>query len=284
VQQPSSKQTPIALFAGKGELPRILINAFKSENRPFLILAFKGQTEENLVKDHPHIWLYFGEAGKALRYMQENHIQDIVMAGTITRPAMSEVRPDWEGVKWLTKIGSKALGDDNLLKLLIHMIEERGYRIVGPDDILADLLAPEGLFTSHEPDEQAWQDIGRGIDVLTALGPADVGQAVVIQEGLVLGVEAIEGTDALIERAGALQRQGLGGILVKTAKRQQEKRVDLPVIGVETVRQAAKAGLRGIAIEAGRTLILNRGDLLKLAEEKSLFILSLPSSQCHRFL
>ncbi len=151
MQQPSSKQTPIALFAGKGELPRILINAFKSENRPFLILAFKGQTEENLVKDHPHIWLYFGEAGKALRYMQENHIQDIVMAGTITRPAMSEVRPDWEGVKWLTKIGSKALGDDNLLKLLIHMIEERGYRIVGPDDILADLLAPEGLFTSHEP-------------------------------------------------------------------------------------------------------------------------------------
>lgn len=247
-------------------------------------MAFRGQTEEKLVENIPHIWLYFGEVGKAIRYMEENHIRDIVMAGAISRPTMSEIRPDWEGIKWLAKIGPSALGDDNLLRLVIQMIEERGYQVVGPDQILADLLAPEGLLTPLELDDQAWRDIGRGVEVLSALSPADVGQAVVVQEGLVLGIEAIEGTDALIERAGALQRSGLGGILIKIAKRQQEQRVDLPVIGEETVRKAAKAGLRGIAIEADRTLILNREEMLKLANEKSLFVLGLASARCHASL
>ena len=111
-----------------------------------------------------------------------------------------------------------------------------------------------------------------------------MGQAVVVQEGLVLGIEALEGTDALIKRTQALSRPGLGGILIKTAKRQQEQRVDLPTIGPETVRQAANAGLRGIAIEAARTLILNREDVLKLAQEKGLFVLGLASAQCQRSL
>ncbi len=276
------KQVPIALLAGRGDLPRTLINVFQSQHRPFVVLAFQGQTEEDLIRDVPHIWLYFGEAGKALRYIEAHHIQEIVMAGAISRPAFNEISPDWEGIKWLAKIGQKALGDDNLLKLVIGMIEERGYRVVGPDDILADLLAPEGLLTSHELDEQAWRDIGRGLEVLSVLSPADVGQAVVVQEGLVLGIEAIEGTDRLIHRVATLQRPGLGGILVKIAKRQQEQRVDLPVIGVETIRQAVKTGLRGIAVEAGRTLILNREETIKFAHEKNIFILGLAGARCHK--
>ena len=173
------------------------------------------------------------------------------MAGALSRPTMNEIRPDWEGVKWLAKIGSKALGDDNLLKLIIGMIEGKGYKVVGPDDILADLLTPEGILSSIEPDEQAWKDIGRGVEILWALSPVDVGQAVVVQEGLVLGIEAIEGTDALIERSASLHRPGHGGILIKIAKHQQEQRVDLPTIGLETVHKALEAGLRGIAVEEG---------------------------------
>ena len=278
------KQPPIALFAGRGEFPRALINVFQSQKRPFVVIAFKGQTEEVLLKDSPHLWLQFGEVGKAIRYMEENKIVEIVMAGTISRPALSEIRPDWEGVKWLAKIGSHALGDDNLLKLVIKMIEERGYKVVGPDEILSELLAQEGLLTRLEPDEQAWRDIGRGIEVLSALSPADVGQAVVVQEGLVLGIEAIEGTDALIERAGKLQRSSLGGVLIKIAKHQQEQRVDLPVIGIDTIRKVAKAGLRGVTIEAGRSLILNRDETIKLANEKQLFIVGLASARCHTSL
>lgn len=277
-------QVPIALVAGKGDLPVTLLQVFQKQNRPFVILAFKGQTEKTLVQNLPHIWLHFGEAGKALHYVKEHKIQEIVMAGTISRPALSEIRPDWEGVKCLAKIGSKALGDDNLLTLIIGMIEGYGYKIVGPETILDNLLAPEGILTSIEPDEQAWRDIGRGVEILSALSPVDVGQAVVIQEGLVLGIEAIEGTDALIKRAGALSRSGLGGVLIKTAKHQQEQRVDLPTIGLETIRIAFQAGLRGIAVEAGRTLFLDREEVLKLAQEKGFFIVGLASNQCRTFL
>jgi DUF1009 family protein len=116
------KQVPIALLAGRGDLPRLLIDIFQNQKRPFIVLAFSGQTEEDLVKGVPHLWLHFGEAGKALNYLKENHIQEIVMAGAMSRPALSEIRPDWEGVKWLAKIGVKSLGDDGLLKLVIRIL------------------------------------------------------------------------------------------------------------------------------------------------------------------
>jgi hypothetical protein len=277
-------QAPIALFAGKGDLPKTLIRVFQKQTRPFVILAFKGQTEASLIQDLPHLWIHYGEIGKAMDYIQKNHVQEIVMAGAMSRPAMTEIRPDWEGVKWLAKIGSKALGDDNLLKLIIRMIEEKGYKVVGPDEILADILAPEGNLTEQEPDEQAWRDIGRGVEILCALSPVDVGQAVVIQEGLVLGVEAIEGTDGLIERTSVLHRPGLGGILVKIAKPQQEQRVDLPTIGLETIQKALASGLRGIAVEARRTFFLNQSEALKLANEKHFFIVGLASGQCRPLL
>jgi len=275
------KHAPITLLAGRGELPATLIEIFQNQNRPYVVLAFKGQTEEKLVKDVPHIWLHLGEAGQALKYLKQNHIKEIVMAGAITRPSLTDVRPDWEGVKWLARIGTKALGDDNLLKLVIGMMEESGYHVVGIDEIFADLLAPCGLLTSLEPDEEAWRDIGRGVEVLSALSPVDVGQSIVVQGGLVLGIEAIEGTDILIERTGPLHRPGLGGVLVKTTKRGQDRRVDLPTIGPETLRKAAQAGLRGIAIEAGRTLILNQKEVVGLAQKKGLFVVGLASAQCH---
>lgn len=273
---------PIALLAGKGDLPHLLINVFQSQQRPFVVLAFKGQTEEDLVKDVPHLWLSFGEIGKALDYTSQHKIKEVVMAGTITRPTMREILPDWEGVKWLAKIGTKAFGDDNLLKVIVELLEKYGYRVVGPEDILKELLSPEGLLTVSKPDEQAWRDIGRGIEVLSALSPADVGQAVVVQEDLVLAVEAIEGTDAMLTRAKALKRTGLGGVLIKIAKRQQDQRVDLPTIGPETIRRVAEAGLRGIAIEAERTIIIKREETISLAEEKELFLLALEPTQCHR--
>lgn len=283
VQQPPNK-VPIALLAGRGELPQLLVDIFQSQNRPFVILAFRGQTDEHFIANLPHIWLHMGEVGAASTYLKQNKIEEIVMAGAISRPALSDVRPDWEGIKWIARIGTKALGDDNLLKLIIKMMEEQGYRVVGVDHILSNLLAPEGILTDLKPDEEAWRDIGRGIEVLSALSPVDVGQSIIVQGGLVLGIEAIEGTDALIDRAASLHRPGLGGILIKTTKRQQDHRADLPTIGTKTIQKAVNAGLRGIAIEAGRTLVLNQEEVLNIAQKKDLFIVSLPSAQCHKSL
>lgn len=272
------KKVPIALLAGKGDLPRHLISVFQNQGRSFVVVAFKGQTEEDLVKQTEHQWVHLGEVGKALSFMKQHDICEIVMAGGITRPSMTEIRPDWEGVKWLARLGKKALGDDGLLTSLIGMLEEHGYTIVGPHTLLESLLAPEGPLTADVPDEQAMLDIERGQEVLQCLSSADVGQAIVVQQGLVLGIEAIEGTDGLIERASVLKRSGLGGVLVKFSKPQQEKRVDLPTIGVETIRRVAAAGLRGIAIEAGRTLIVNAEEVKELAAKNNLFVIGIKGS------
>jgi DUF1009 family protein len=165
-----------------------------------------------------------------------------------------------------------SLGDDGLLSNLIAELEAEGFRVIGPEVVLTELVASEGVYGSITPDEIAVADIDRGFNVARGLGSFDVGQAVVVQQGLVLAVEAIEGTDAMLSRAGELHREGPGGILVKVKKPDQEQRVDLPTIGVNTVEKAAAAGLRGIAIQAGHAFIVDREEVVRLADQKGLFI------------
>jgi hypothetical protein len=159
--------------------------------------------------------------------------------------------------------------------VLIAEIESEGLHVVGADDILHDLLVAEGVLGRHRPDDLAASDIARGLEVARALGAVDVGQAVVVQQGIVLGVEAIEGTDALIARAANLRREGPGGVLVKIKKPGQERRADLPTIGLSTVTAAVDAGLRGIAIEAGATLLIGRERLVAAADTAGLFVTAL---------
>jgi hypothetical protein len=146
--------------------------------------------------------------------------------------------------------------------------------VIGADALLGGLKPAEGCLGRHRPDAEAEADIARGVEVLAALGAADVGQAVVVQQGMVLGVEAIEGTDALIARCAGLRREGPGGVLVKLAKPGQETRADLPTIGPDTVRRAAEAGLRGIAVGADAAIVLDRDTLVRLADEAGLFVIA----------
>jgi hypothetical protein len=155
----------------------------------------------------------------------------------------------------LARFGRRDSGDDRLLRFLVAELESEGFRVIGADELAAGLLAPNGVFAGPPVPDDAWPDVRRGIHVLRALGPVDVGQAVVVQDGVVLGVEAVEGTDALLARCGALRRPRPGGVLVKGRKPGQERRVDLPTVGAVTVTGAAAAGLRGIAVEAGHTLV-----------------------------
>ena len=189
---------------------------------------------------------------------------------------MLQLRPDWRTAKFFARIGYRALGDDGLLKSIIRELEEvEGFRVVGLDSVLAAALAPEGPLGRHLPDEQARHDIAYGFRVLRVLGTADIGQAVVVQQSLVLGVEAIEGTDALIARCGALQREGPGGVLVKATKPGQERRADLPTIGPATVAAVAQAGLRGIAVEAGAAILVDRATLTAAADRAGLFVIGM---------
>ena len=175
----------------------------------------------------------------------------------------------------MSKAGANALGDDGLLKAVIKLLETEGFRVRGAEEIVEGLLAQGGLYGRHRPDAQAESDIARGVAVVRALGAVDVGQAAVVQQGIVLGVEAAEGTDALLSRCADLRREGPGGVLVKLKKPDQERRVDLPTLGRKPLSAAAAAGLRGIAFEAGSCLLLDAAEMTAAADDAGLFLLGL---------
>lgn len=262
----------LGIIAGAGELPLRVIAACRATARPFFVLALEGAADPAALAGVPHAWMRLGAGGEGLRLLRENGVEELLMVGGVGRPSLLSLRPDWRTAKFFAKLGYRALGDDGLLRAIIGELEGEGFRVVGVDSLLEAAMAPEGAFGRIAPDDIAAADIARGIEVVRALGALDVGQAAVVQQGIVLGVEAVDGTDALLARCGGLRRDGPGGVLVKSAKPGQERRADLPTIGPATVRAAAVAGLRGIAVEAGATLVLDRAAVAAAADDAGLFV------------
>ena len=270
---------PLGIIAGGGTLPRRIADAARGARRPVFVIALQGQTDPATVVDLPHAWVKLGEAGRAIAELKQAGAVDLVMAGPVRRPSWSEVGLDWRGAQIVARIGARALGDDGLLSAVSRELEGEGFHLVGADAVLSSAHVVAGTLSRHAPDAQALTDIWRGIEVARALGRIDVGQAVVVQQGLVLGVEAIEGTDALLDRVGALARGGVGGVLIKIAKPQQDRRVDLPTIGADTVERAAAAGLRGIAVEAGGTLVIDREACIATVDRLGLFLVGIDPTE-----
>jgi len=201
--------------------------------------------------------------------------EEIVFAGHVKRPSLSEMLPDLRTAKVLLRAAREGLGDDGLLGLVIREFEAGGAIVIGAHTICPDLLAPAGVLSRRRVDPQAEADIQRGVKILRALGDVDVGQSCVVQQGIVLGVEAIEGTDALIHRCGELKRKGDGGVLIKIKKPGQDERIDMPTIGRRTIEHAAAAGIRGVAVEAGATLVLDREEVVDAADHAGLFVIGI---------
>jgi len=278
----------IGLFAGRGELPLKIITRCHEQGQPLFLIAFEGQTDpEFVIQQQPyvkgHFWTHFGAVGKTLRYLKANQVTHIVMAGSMHRPSLSELKLDWKGTQWFAKMGFakmglKASGDDGLLTSIVQLLKSEGLNVMSATDILDNLLAPEGVLGRYRPEEADWQDILKGKEIARLLGVGDIGQAVVVQQGLVLGVEAIEGTESLLDRCSYLRREGRGGVLVKMAKPNQSRAVDLPTIGVATIQQVKAAGLRGIAIESGSTQILDQNAVIKAADAAGLYLVGVQPS------
>ncbi len=215
-------------------------------------------------------------AGRILAALREHGCEDLVLVGPVRRPSLLDLRPDAEGARILARIGRAAFaGDDGLLAAVVRVFAEEGFRILGAHEILNEALGPTGLLSHAAPDAVALADIRRGIAVARALGAIDVGQGCVVQQGIVLAVEAAEGTDAMLSRCAALAAPGRGGVLVKLVKPGQDRRTDLPTIGPETLRGAAEAGLRGVAFEAGGTILAERDATIGVADAAGLFLLGL---------
>jgi DUF1009 family protein len=222
----------------------------------------------------PHQWVTLGAIGRALKALHAAEARDVVMIGPVRRPSLATMKLDWRGLQILTRLGLGAgFGDDRLFKAIVGELEGEGFRVIGADEVIDELLAPGGLLTRAGPDPVAARDIELGIEIAVRLGELDVGQAVVVQQGLVLGVEAVEGTDQLLGRCAGLRRDGPGGVLVKLKKPKQERRADLPTIGPKTVQAAAAAGLAGIAVHAGNCLIIERAGVIEAADRAGMFVI-----------
>jgi UDP-2,3-diacylglucosamine hydrolase len=266
----------LGIIAGGGGLPRHLVDACRAAGRTVFVLALEGAADPATVAGVAHAWCRLGAAARGLSLLRENNVTELVLAGGLRRPSLASLRPDWRAAKLFARIGYRALGDDGLLSAIVGEFEREGFRVIGADQLLAAGLAPEGVLGTLRPDAQGLADIEHAHRLARALGALDVGQAVVVQQGLVLGIEAIEGTDELLRRCAGLRREGPGGVLVKVEKPGQERRADRPTIGPHTVTLAAAAGLRGIAVEAGVTIILDRDEVIAAAEQAGLFVVGIP--------
>ena len=263
----------LGIVAGSGALPHALIEACERMKRPFFVLGLKGHANpKEYDKALPMEWVRLGAIGKAFRLMRKNGVEEIVMIGAVKRPSFVGLFPDFRALKAIIHLKKKALGDDGLLRRIAKEVESEGFKVVGIDSILPHLLATEGVYTHEVPLPKDQTDIKRGIEVAKLLGKADVGQSVIVQQGLVLAVEGIEGTDALIRRTADLKRKGGGGVLVKMTKPGQDRRMDLPTIGPATVQAVKNAGFVGIAVQAGGVLISQSEQTVKLANQLGLFI------------
>lgn len=261
----------------------MVATAGRAAGRRVFILGLEGFADPGILAPWPHAILRMGAAGRILATLRENECQDLVMIGPVRRPSLLDLRPDADGARLLARVGRAIfLGDEGLLAAVMKVLTEEGFRVIGAHEVMRGVIAPAGVLTRIAPDAQAMADIRRGVEVARGLGAADVGQGCVVQQGLVLAVEAIEGTDAMLARSAALRRDGVGGVLVKLVKPGQDKRADLPTIGPRTVRNAAAAGLRGLAFEAGATILAEREACVAAADAAGLFLLGLDPASLDR--
>jgi len=266
-----------------GELPIAIAEAVSARGGEIYLLAINGIAQPDGVAPFKHDWVSLGEFGKALKLLKGAGCAEITMAGDITRPRWDSIKPDARGVFALPGVVMAATkGDDALLRHVMGMFEREGFRIVGSADAAKELLAPEGLLGKRQPNEQNRADMRHGFRVVRAMGALDIGQAAAVCNGLVLAVEAAEGTDAMLARILDLPASVRGtpgnprGVLVKAPKPHQDRRVDLPVIGLKTVERVATAGLAGIAVEAGSSLIMNRRKVAQAADDAGIFVIGFP--------
>lgn len=279
-----SNSSPLGLIAGGGALPFAVADSLLARGVTPVLFALKGICDPAAAARYRHHWIPIGQLGRLARLMRADGCRDLVFIGTLVRPALSEIRLDWGTLRAMRHILSAFRGgDDHLLTGIGSIFEQQGFRLLGIKDVAPDLLMPAGSLTRAVPDKDAEADIAKGRAVLRALSPFDIGQATVVIDGHVVGVEDIEGTDGLLARVARLRgenriRARAGrGVLVKAPKSGQDLRFDLPTLGPQTIARAIAAELAGIAIVAGNTIVAEPQAMIAAADGAGLFVTGLPA-------
>lgn len=269
----------LGLIAGGGELPVLLAEHLAASSASYFVARISPYADAAL-EAHPGISLGLGQMGARMQAMREAGVDAIVIIGQVPRPDVSKLQLDEGAVAMLPAImAALQEGDDTLLRAVLSEHEKAGFRVLGADAVMSDLLARPGAWGAVTPTPKQFGDVKRAAKLAAAIGRFDVGQGVVVADGVVLAVEAQEGTDRMLSRVAELPDPIRGtterrrGVLVKRPKPIQDLRIDLPVIGVRTIEGAAAAGLAGVAVQAGGALVVRRSDIIAAADKAGLFVL-----------
>jgi UDP-2,3-diacylglucosamine hydrolase len=269
---------PLAIICGGGSFPGAIAEAVARRGRRPVMFAVRGWADPKVIERYAHHWIAIGQAGRFFRLTRAEHCREALFIGTLLRPPLTQIRLDWQSIRLMPRMVQYFRGgDDRLLSGLAKLIEDGGVRMVGVRDVAPEIIVPEGVLGGLQPSARDYADIARGLKLIAALGPFDVGQAAIVANDHVLAVEAAEGTDNLLARIADLRRQGRVtissgvGVLVKAPKPGQDRRFDLPAIGPQTVENVARAGLAGVAVAAGSTIIAEPAQVIAAANRAKIF-------------
>lgn len=270
---------PLAIVCGGGAIPIAVAEAVQRSGRRVVLFPVRGWADPEAVEKYPHHWIAVVQAGTFVKHARAEGCRDVILLGAAVRPPFWSLRLDWTTLRLLPAVyrGYRG-GDDHLLSGVARIFQEYGFRIVGAHEVAPEILIPSGKIGRLDPSPRDLSDIARGIGLLRAIGPFDVGQAAVVANNQVLMVEGIDGTDSMLARIAELRERGRiptgngVGVLIKAPKPGQDRRLDMPAIGPKTVEAAARAGLAGIAVVAGSTIIAQPAEVARAADVAGLFV------------
>lgn len=267
----------LGLIAGNGRFPLIFAEQAQREGFSLVVIAHRGETLREIESIAETVtWVYVGQLGKIIRTFHKAGVCQAVMAGGIRKVKLfTNFRPDLRGASFLARVNSRE--DDGLLRGVAEELEGEGIKILKSTLCLSQLIASEGVLTGRAPTKSEWDDVRLGFRIAKEIGRLGVGQTVVVKKGVVLAVEAIEGTDAAIRRAGELAKGGC--VVVKVSKPGQDLRFDVPAVGVDTVKNLQDAGARVLAVEAEKTILLEKEALLRNAEAAGIAVVAVREAE-----
>jgi len=267
----------LGIIAGSGALPRLVAEDCAARGRDYIIVQFEG-VELGWLVDHPVIPAAFEKPGKLFKSLKAAGVSTVTMGGAMGRPRLNPLRFDATGLR-LAPVVMAAMksGDNSTLAIVAALFETEGFGVVGVHEAVPSLLAGEGVPTIAQPSDEDVSDADRAAQIVSALGAVDVGQGAVVAQGLCLGLESIQGTDAMLRfvaqnPARLPDKKGSKGVLLKRAKPGQDMRLDMPAIGPDTFTAAAAAGLAGVVAQAGQTLVLGQAQTVARANSLGLFL------------
>ena len=263
----------VGLIAGAGSLPLEFLKSAKEKNVEVVIFGIRGITDPSLESYGKLVWITLGKLQELIDRIKDENIKELVMLGKIEHSVLLENISEFDqrAIHFLSKLKDKRAVP--ILEGLINELEREGLRFIDPVPFLEKLLVREGILTDTKPDEKQIEDANFGIKIAKAVADLDIGQTVVVKDGIVIAVEAIEGTDRCILRGGELG--GEGTVVCKVARKNQDMRYDVPVIGVQTLKSMVKAKAKVLAVEAGKTYLIDKDKFLKFANESGITVIGI---------